>query len=479
MKLSEIVPYTIGLSAVPAQTAGFSVPGLIVDASEVPIDKRIEIADKSTYATIFTTTTSVASWLATLWGQSSGGPTEAYVIRWVSAASSPYFVAGSPGTTLASYTAVTAADLAITDGTSTEEFSTGTMAGVTSMADVAAIIQTEVRTSVTFAADLSAATVTYDRFGRFILTSADTGSTAETYSIIAPTGGAGTDITTANFLNIGTQSFVVAGLDAEDPDDALAAALEIDETPFLIAEIGASIAQQQALATACAVYKKFYEIDVRDADAKDSGASTDIAYLLSNASNNNAHGSYNEHTAKYPSAAIIGEIGVMAEGKGQLSLHALSEVNQSGLDSDGVTVKSLTATERSALDAKYCDYLVKPANLVHLVKGLTFGGIEVRHRIGYYWAEKRTAEEVYAFLMTNQVTTFSDKYIQALGAIAAKYLGILVDRECVESYALNLPSAADISAIEKATHVLTLTDVASIISQYAINSVVMTATATV
>jgi hypothetical protein len=478
LKLSELISYTIALSSVPASTAGFSVPGLLVDAPEVPIDKRYRIVTRSDYASILTTTTTAAAWAAILWGQNRS-PAEAYICRWVSAASSPHFIMTDYNTVVADWTAVTVSgDFAITDGVSTEEFATGSMAAVTSMADVAAIIETEVQTSTTFAADLAAATVTIDALGRMVLTSSDTGAAATTYSIIAPTGGAGDDITVAGFLNIASRAFVVAGLDAEDPDDAMAAVLAMDDTPFAFHEIGSSIAQQQSLAVACAAYKKFLLLNVRDTDAKDASATTDIAYILSNATNNNAHGSYTEHVADYPNAAINGEILTLPEGTGQLSLNAILQTNMSGLGADGTTVEALDATARAALDDKSCDYLIKPVTSVHLRHGLTFGGIEVRHRIGYYWAEARSTEEIYAYMLLNKVTTFSDKHIQAIGAILAKYLDILVTRECSESYTLNLPSAADISLVEKATHTLTLQEVASIISQYAINDAVITATAT-
>jgi hypothetical protein len=476
MKLSQLVDYSIGLSAVPASTTGFSVPLLLVDATEIPIDKRYRQVTRSTYAT--TLSGAAETWAATLWGQNYN-PASAYIGRWVSAASSPHFIMPSPGANFTTWAAVTAGDFAVTDGTNTDQVTTGTMAAVTSLADVAAVIQTALQNLTPTITGLDSATCSVDALGRLVITNSTTGSTAATISIIAPSGGSGTDISGTSYLNIAA-GFGVAGLDAEDPDDALAAILVLDNTPFIIHEIGASIAQQTALAVACAAQKKFYEINVRDADAKSAVATTDIAYALSALGNNNAHGTYTEHTTQYPSAAIGGEIMPLPEGTGQLSNHVLAQVSESGLDSDGTTVLALTDDERSALEDKGCDYLIKPVTSTHLRHGLTFGGIEVRHRVGYYWAEARTTEEIYAYLLVNRVTTFSDKHIQAIGATVAKYLDILVERECCEpGYTLNLPSAADISLVEKATHTLTLSDVAAIISQYAINDVVLTATATV
>lgn len=476
MKLTELIDYSIAPSAVPASTAGFSVPLLLVDAPEVPVDKRYRTVTRSTSATTLTTTTTAAAWAAILWGQNYN-PAQAYIGRWASAATPSYFVCADVAAFSATWTAVTAGDFGLSiGGVPTALVTTGTMAGATSLADVATIIETAVQAE---GGDWAACTVEIDDLGRLVLSNSDTGAAADSVSFIAPTGGAGTDITAASYLNIGSQAFAVAGLDAEDPDDAMAAILALDDTPFVIHEIGASIAQQTSLAVACAAYKKMYEINVRDSDAIDSGATTDIAYILSNATNNNAHGTYTEHATNYPSAAINGEIYMLPEGTGQLSNHALLQTNESGLNADGVTVEALTSDERSALDDKGCDYLIQPVSSVHLRHGLTFGGVEVRHRVGYYWAERRATEEIYAYLLLNNVTTFSDKHIQAIGAIIFKYIDILVTRECSESYTPNLPSAADISLVEKATHTLTLSEVAAIISQYAINDVVATATATV
>lgn len=482
MKLSEKVSFNIALTAVPAQSAGFSVPGLIVDAAEVPVYTRVRAVTRSDYATILTSTPAAAAWAAKLWY--SGNVATAYIIRWASTAQGSAFVMEDYNTTVTDWNAVTAGDFGITDGTDTDELlTTGTLAAVTTMAQVAAAIQVAVRASAKFgvegtvSTDLATATVTIDDLGNLVLTSGETGAAATTYSIIAPTGGAGTDITAAGFLNIASSAYEVAGLDAEDPDDALTAALEIRDDIRIIHEIGANITQQTALATACASYGKILLLNVRDADAKDATKTTDIAYILSNARNSYARGIYTEHAGDYPSATENGQLLTRPEGSASFANNPLYGVNESGLDPDGTTVIALTPTERAALDDKNCDYIVKPISNKMCNHGLTFAGIEMKHRVGYSWAELRSAEEIEAYLELNEVT-FSDTDIQAICGIIFKYLDILVDRKCSSSYTINVPSAADISLIEQATHTLTLSEVAAIISAYAINQVVADATAT-
>src|SRR4030066_665965 len=152
MKLSEKVSLDIALTAVPAQSAGFSVPGLIVDFAEVPVYQRIRQVTRSDYATILTSTPAAAAWAAKLWA--SGNVAEAHVIRWASTDQAPAFVMKDVGTVIATWnTATVSGDFAITDGTDTEEFATEALTTKTTMDQIAAAIQTEVRTSATFAAD--------------------------------------------------------------------------------------------------------------------------------------------------------------------------------------------------------------------------------------------------------------------------------------------------------------------------------------
>jgi hypothetical protein len=482
MKLSEKVSLDIALSAVPPQSAGFSVPGLIVDAAEVPVYTRIRQVTRSDYATILSTTASAAAWAAKLWA--SGNVALAYIIRWASTAQPSRFVIEDYSPILATWKAATTSlDFGLTDGITTEQIHAALVPSAVSMADVCASLQTAIRASVSFGSgaepdgDLTTATVALDALGNIVLSSGETGAAATTYSIVAPTTPPGTDITGASYLNIASGAYVVAGLAAEDPDDALTAALEINDGIQIIHEIGASTSQQNALNTSCESYKKIFTLNVRDPNAVDSEDVTNIAYLLSAASASYAWGCYTENASDYPSAILNGQILTKPEGSASAANNPLTGIYESGEYPGGSPGRPLTPTERAALEGFSCDCVVRPMSNNLFNSGLTFAGIELKHRVGYSWAELRSAEEIEAYLEQNEVT-FSDADIGAICAIIFKYLDILVDRKCSTSYTINVPSAADISLIEQATHTLTLSEVASIISAYAINQVVATATAT-
>jgi hypothetical protein len=482
MKLSEKVNVSYALTAVPPASAGFSVPLLIGDFPEVPIDKRYRIVSQSDYDTIMDTTTAAQDWCSYLWGQNYN-IAQAYMGRWVSAAVAPRFVMTDYNTVLDDWKAITVSgSFTITDNAATpttEDFDTAAMDSFTSMTQVLAAIQTEIRTSTSFAADLADAIVGIDSLGRLYVESDPTvpGASNVTYSIIKTGTPAGTDITAAGFLNIASRAFIVEGLDAEDPDDALAAIIAKSNVAYVVHEIGADASQQVALGIACAVYKKLLALNLRLAVVKDSASTTDAAFLLNAANNSYSYGIYTEHTTQYPTAAVNGEILPRPEGSASLANNALQLVYESGLDVDGITPIALTPGERTALNDKNCDYLVKPVSPVHCERGLTFAGIEVKHRVGYNWAEVRSAEEIYAYLLANEVT-YNDVDIQAICGILYHYIDILVKRKCVASYEINVPSAADISLVVQATHTLSLLEIASAISAYAVNDVVITATAT-
>lgn len=479
MKLSNIFDVNIGLSVVPAAVAGFSVPLLLVDHADIPIDRRYIITDADAYATDLTASSDAEEWCTTLWAQSMGGPSQAYIGRWISTASSPHFICGDHQTTIATWQGVTAGRFAVQDNTSPtplkDEITCGTMGGVTSIAGVCAVMQAGL---AAIAGDpnisgLKTATVALDALGRIVLTNSTTGAAAKTVTIVAPSSG--TDITGAGFLDV-ADGITVPGYAAEDLDDALAAVLAKDNSPFIICQRGGSIAQKVALDAACAVYKKVCELVDNDANSKDATKTSDVAYQLHALAAKNTHITYTEFTTHNPDAAICGECYVRLEGTANIARIGLSSVSRSGKDPFDDSAIEMTSGEETALEDKGCDWLGMPVNVVHLSHGLTCGGVEMRHRIGLYWAEARASEDGYATLLAmagaNKAAVFSDEDISALAAPIKRYLDILVDRKVIEGdYVLNLPAAADISATIKATHTLSLADMATLTAQYAINNV--------
>ena len=57
MNVQDVVNVSIGLSTTPASQAKFTVPILLVDHADIPIDKRYRTVTKSSYATTLTAAT--------------------------------------------------------------------------------------------------------------------------------------------------------------------------------------------------------------------------------------------------------------------------------------------------------------------------------------------------------------------------------------------------------------------------------------
>jgi len=472
-KVSDIVSVTVGLSATPPSTASFGISCLVVDDVNVPIDRRQIQVTRSSYGTDLTSGTDAYSWCSTLWGQTYG-PEKAYIGRWVSSASPSHFILPNVESTIATWSAVTAGDFGLSiGGVPTVLVTTGTMAAVTSIADVAAIIQTAVQALV---GDWATCTVTVDALGRMVLSNSTTGASSDAVSFTAPTGGAGTDISTVGFLGVAT-GFAQAGLDAEDPEDALAAILLLTNEPFCFCERGSSIAQQVSFSTAVNAQSKLCWVVVNDTDGKDSGASTDAGYLINALSHQKTRVLYHEDSTINPDAAECGEIMPRTEANTHFAFVPLTGVPASGLDADGTTVREMTPTNVTALLAKGYDYYSTPSTLTHAMTGLASGGNEFRIMYGKLFVEAMISAAVYGYMVAQNVVTFSDDDILAIQGNITYWLDVMVSRKVLDAgYTITMPAASDFTAAIKATHIMDLDDVSESDAQIAVNKVNITLT---
>ncbi len=478
MNVQDLVNVSIGLSATPASQAKFTVPLLLVDHADVPLDKKYRIVTRSSYATDLTASTDQANWCAALWGQNYN-PAEAYIGRWIKTASAAYCVCPNATTVASVYAALTnTAKFKLTEGASTEDISPD-FTGDTTMAEVCASIQAALALSTLGAAY----TCALDSYDRVTITSDNTGTSADAVSIASPDSG--TDLTGSAYLG---SSFAQGGLDAESLGAAASRIFAVDNTPFICCERGGSTAQQVAFSTAINALDKILLLVVNDENGKDSGDTTDAGYQIEALSHQKTHLTYTEHNTdngaaadQHPDAAIIGEVLQVAEGSRSFALTALSGVSESGLGADNTTVVPLTATERSALDDKGYDYLITPSTVTHLRHGLAAGGNEMRIMIAKSYMAAKCSEEIYAYMIANDVVTFSDSDIQAIKGIISKWADVLADRKVLDpnTYVWNMPSASDFTAATKATHTMTLSNVFSATVLSSVNDITLTMSFTV
>ena len=475
MQIQDIVNVTIGLSATPASQAKFTVPCLLVDDTNVPVDRRYRTVTRSSYATTLTSATAAYNWCAALWGQNYN-PATAYIGRWVSAATAPYCTFPNASSTYTVYTGVgSAGKFKMVSGTLDEDIAPD-FTGDTNMTEAAASINTALGASANF----STYTCALDALSRITITGPSTGASAAAFEIQSP--GSGTDLTGSTYL--GTELYQ-AGLDAEAQETALAAILAKDNTPFIICQSGGSDSQINALSVYVNSIKKILLAVQYSTNAKSGVYTTDFGYTTNALSHKQTFAMYTEHSTangaaatQYPDAAICGEIMPRTEASTNFALTPLSGVSQSGLDGDLTTVIPLTSDERTALEAKGYDYLVAPSTSTHFVKGLAVdASTEMRIIIGKMYMEAKIAEDVYGYLVARNVVTFSDQDIQAIKAIIVFWAEEMVDRKVLESgYTITMPSAADFTAAQKATHTMTLSNLSDMETQRSANDVTITLT---
>lgn len=453
----------IGLSVTPAGTANFNIPGLITDDDAVPFDQVLRSFTASTYSSSFTSGSDESNWMAALWAQDTGGPDKAYVIRWAKAASAAYCVCPDAVTTISTWTGLAATgQLKIREGASDEDINPD-FTSVTSMADVAAAIQTALQAGILTASY----TCTLDDLSRITITSDNTGASADAVSIDTPA--AGTDLSLPAYLGA---SFSQAGFDAEAPETAMNRALARNSEPFAFDLIGGSIAQYVSLSTAIAALSKVAFFTVRDTDAYDSGATTDVGYLIEALGHNQTRILFTRQTSQWPSAADMGQTLAKLEGSANHALTQLTNISLPGLAADGTTIIAMTDDQETALKAKGYDWPVKPINVTHFVHGLAAGGNEMRVMVGKMFIEYQIAVAWYGYLIASDVVTFSDGDIINLGELVRYWLDIAVERKLLDAdYTLNLPSASDFTAAVKATHIMDLPNISDADVQIAVNKI--------
>lgn len=467
MDMNQIVNVSIGLSVTPASKLSFSIPLLLVDHADVPVYDRYRTVTKTSYASALTAATDQLNWCAALWGQNYN-PTQAYIGRWINAVTASHAIFRSATSNAATYAALTnTGKFKITEYGDAGITVTPNFTGVTTMAGVCAAIQAAFPTGV-----YHAYTCALDKLSRPVITSDNTGSTAASVTIAAPSSGV--DLTGVLYLGAGTS---VAGNDAESLGAALIAILAkgVSPAPFIICQRGGSIAQVTAFSTVINAMEKALILINNDANAETS-ATSDFCYAIHALEHDRTYMIYTEHTTQYPDASAIGEIlsRPNKEGAVSLALNPMSGLSESGLS--GTAVVPLTDDERIYLKGKGCDYLINPVGQTHMQHGLAASGVEFRIIIGKSFMAAKIAEDVYAYLLANEVVTFSDADVQAIKSIVSYWANEMSERKMLDkdTFVWNFPSAADFTAAMKATHTMTLSDVFSSDVLSAVNDIIMT-----
>lgn len=248
------------------------------------------------------------------------------------------------------------------------------------------------------------------------------------------------------------------------PLDALAAIQELNDTFWMVSERGMVQAEQETFAAGVNAMSKALVLVTNDADSYDSGSTTDLAYNLKALSQKRVMVIYHDDSAVYPDACVNGCVIPATEGTTAWSFETLSAIDQSGQETTG---DPLTTTQKAALEAKNCQFIDTVGSNTFLAcglkSGLTVGGEEMRIILGRDWFVARYNEGLFTDMLNSPVHLFDNNTIGRAETLLRKLFAegktrnIFVDTPD-RPFTVNFPDADDITAGERASHGLTITE---------------------
>lgn len=471
MEVNDTVNVSISLNTTAAPVVNYNQM-FLSDTTDVPVYRRYLDVTRTSYTSDLTSGQDPYNFAAAFWSQSRTATT-LRIGRWVKTATAAYAIGASAVQTAATYAALTnTAQLKIVEGVSSEDINPD-FTGDTTRAMVAASIQTALQAGVLTAAY----TCSIDNLGNIQIVSDNTGAAADAVSWSTPA--AGVDLSLPAYLGSSTS---IAGLDAEEPADALTAISALDDDYYDICIRGESAAQQQTLAAAVESLKKQCTLVTSVADDKNPVSTTDVPYLLNALAYDNTKMIYTEHTTTatggWVDATTQGTCLPAVEGTTSWGSEPLTGVYESGKDAFDSPIP-LTNAERTALENKSCNYIVDTGGSTYQRKGLQCSGEQTNIVLGRHWMENEMSSQIHAYNLTVPLAGFDNVTLGAYEKIVRSVLatalarGFIVDtRE--RPITVTFPDADDFTAAQRASHTMTLSNVFSCYMNSQVNDVVVT-----
>ena len=190
--------------------------------------------------------------------------------------------------------------------------------------------------------------------------------------------------------------------------------------------------------------KRIFVTASSDVNVK-SALTTDIASQLKALSYDRVAVIYSADAANYPDAAWLGRMLPKDPGSATWCHKVLT----------GITIDELTDTEENNLQGKNCNYYITRGGGGRTHWGYTAEGEWIDVIRGIDWIEARMQEEVYALVIAVDKIPYTNKGIGMVGTPIEQVLIQAQDREILDSYEITLPDAADFTATQKQSRILT------------------------
>jgi hypothetical protein len=445
--------------------ASFGLGLFLVDDDQIPIDTRFRYTTKTSFSDDFTSGTVPHDYSNVYFAQKRT-PDKLMIGRWAKVATAPFFVSG-PGyeTDYLAWKAITTGAFKITDSGANSDDVTGLdFSTITALSQILGILNAALAALVgPNVVGLDSASFSFDSLGRLVLTMPTAGASEPTISMGAP--GSGTDISETHFDASNGSS--PAGVDAEEPGDAIDEISDLDNSWYNLQERGTDDTQKEDLATKIEALEKLYDLVSWNPDAKNPAVSTDIGSVLKALGTKRTLGIYTEHSDQYPDSAFAGAVLPAEEGTTSFAYEALTLVTDSGLN------KPLTVSERIALaDKGYC--WIETVGETYLYDGITLGNEEKRIMLGRDWFVARIAEDIFADQLNSPLNSFDNDTLAKIEGIIRNRGEQAITRKIIVNtparpFTVDLPDADDIDQVQRDTHELEQYDVFQAYLNSAIN----------
>ncbi len=302
-------------------------------------------------------------------------------------------------TNLAIFNGITDGEFNITiDGAAAEDISAMNFSTATDLDDVATIIQTALQVIAT--GGFTAATCTHDGT-RFFINSGTTGATSTISFLIPVDPAVGADIS-STLQMLQAEGTKTDGVDAETITASLNTIQNInsDWYGFIFTKEVRDLVQingEDAVVAAAAWAEarvKIFGNTSNDIDVLDSVTTNDIASVLRLASYRRTITTFSSFVDQYPSASILGRAFTVNFNQPN------STITLKFKQMPGITVESLTTSQKSVLDSKDANALIDIGGSFMYAESFMASGVFFDEVHGIDWLTNAIETNVFGYLLT-------------------------------------------------------------------------------
>ncbi len=464
--IRDRVDVQVNLQTSVAPRSTFSTQLFLVDDAQIPIDLRYIYVTQSDYDTVLTLGTEPYKFAQTFFSQILT-PDKLMLGRWVDTDVPPGFVSGAAlETDYTVWAAIASGTFTVTDSAAdADDLTVVDFTGITSLTQVPAVLNLKLAALVApNITGLENAEFKFDSQGRLVLEMLGEAFGSPTISI-GPEG-TGTDLAALLDADNGI-SF--PGVEKEEPAETIPI-IALDDNSFYNVALDRSATDDQMVALGSYIETKVKQLDLVEtsAAAKSSGSTSDVGYRIKALSLKRTMAYYTEQTTEYPEAAVAGAVLSTDEGTTNFAFSPISGATKSG------KLSNLSVGDKTALGAKNYVWIETVGNNTYMYDGLTASGNEKRIILGVDWFEARIAEDIFSDQLRSALNSFDNDTFNKIEGIIWTYANEAVTRRifvntAARPFVVGLGDADDITAAERATHKLTVTDAFSGYLNSAIN----------